>query len=376
MPFPSKQVELYQKLTELLIRYKAGSKLPPERELAKMLGVARMTLRETLDVLVQERRITRKRTGTFVLDRESGELPSLPQKNKNVYVLLPCPDYSVSSGYFSYLVTTECIRGAMKAAIRHGGQVITIPVSRTNDIEKIDRDQLSMLRKGDIVLFVGDWYRMLLPLLVERGCRIGAILPDMEPESEELLRKVANYRIFKRPMLANYLPEVLTDIRQKGKHSPLLFGRDNFSMFVEHPVWNLLEHLQEVQEYIAPGKLKIEFCPNGTSFVEQCAMICECYEKEPFDALIFDAETAPGRTVSLRKLCNLPEDVLIYVRGIELLGTGNDSRKNIFYSKSAFMECSQELTEQLLTIPETENKIYDFKHIITEGETIWKENQY
>ena len=78
MPFPSKQVELYQKLTELLTRYKAGSKLPPERELAKMLGVARMTLRETLDVLVQERRITRKRTGTFVLDHESGELPSVP----------------------------------------------------------------------------------------------------------------------------------------------------------------------------------------------------------------------------------------------------------------------------------------------------------
>ena len=376
MPFPSKQVELYQKLTEVLARYKAGSKLPPERELAKMLGVARMTLRETLDVLVQERRITRKRTGTFVLDRESGELPSIPQKNKNVYVLLPCPDYSAILSDHAYKIATESIRGAMKAAIRYGGQVITIPVSPTNDIEKIDWDQLSMLRKGDIVLFVGDWYRMLLPLLAERGCRIGAILPGLEPETEEQLEKISNYRIFKRPMLANYLPEVLTDIKQRGKHAPLLFGRDNFSMFFEHPVWNLLEHQQEIQEYIAPDKIKIEVCPKKTSFVEQCAMIWECYEKEPFDALIFDAETAPGRTVSLRKLCNLPEDVLIYVRGIELLGTGKDSRKNVFYSKPAFMECSQELTEQLLTMPETGNKIYDFKHIITEGETIWKENQY
>lgn len=373
MPFPSKQVELYQKLTEMLARYKAGSKLPPERELAKMLGVARMTLRETLDVLVQERRITRKRTGTFVLDRESGELPSLPQKNKNVYVLLPCPDYSAILDDYSYKIATESIRGAMKAAIRYGGQVITIPVSPTNDIDKIDWDQLSMLRKGDIVLFVGDWYKILLPLLMERGCRIGAILPEVEKETEILLKQIANYRICQRPMLVNYLPEVLTDLKQRGKHAPLLFGRKGFSMLHDHPEWNLLEHVEEVRKY---GEFRMEICPEETRFVEQCAMICECYEKEPFDALIFDAETAPGRTVSLRKLCNLPEDVLIYVRGIELLGTGNDSRKNIFYSKSAFMECSQELTEQLLTMPETENKIYDFKHIITEGETIWKENQY
>ena len=36
---------------------------------------------------------------------------------------------------------------------------------------------------------------------------------------------------------------------------------------------------------------------------------------------------------------------------------------------------AQELTEELLTTEKTENKIYDFKHIITEGEITWQKSQ-
>lgn len=374
MPFPSKQKMLYDALLAEIQQYTPGKKLPSERDLAKKLGVARMTLRETLNVLVQERKIFRSRKGTFVLDQDSGEIPSVPQKNKNIYVLLPCPDYSAVLDDYSYRIATETIRGSMKTAIRYGGQVITIPVSAANDTEKIDWDLFSVFRKNDIVLFAGVWYKVLLPFLVERGCRIGAIIPEIAPEWKAFLKKTANYRVFQRPMLSNYLPEVLTDLKQKGKHSPLLFGRDGFSMFVDHPEWNIRDHIDDIQEYISPGNLKIEICPKETRFVEQCAMIQELYEKEPFDSLIFDAENHPERSVSLRKLCNLPDEIPIYVRGIELLGGTNDSRKNMFYSRPAYLECSQELTRQLLTLPETENEIFDFKHIIVEGETAWREN--
>lgn len=376
MPFPSKQKILYDRLLkEVLQNSPAGTRLPSERTLAANFRVARMTLRETLNRLAQEKRIIRRRTGTFVLDQETGTLPS-DKKKSNVYILLPCPDFSVSAGYFSYKITTECIRGAMNSAIRYGAQVITIPVSLTNNPEQIDLEQISMLRKSDIVFFVGDWYKMLLPVLVERGCRIGAILPDMDPESEYILTQIENFRIFKRPMLANYLPEVLNDLKEKGKHSPFLFGREGFSMFFEHPAWNIRDHIEEIQRDITPDKLRIKVCPRETRFVEQCAMIQEIYEKQPFDVLIFDAITDPGQPVSLRKLCNLPEDVLIYVRGKNLLGSGNDSRKNICYSRSGFLECSQELTEQLLTCSDRKNIIMDFKHIIIKGENSWKENSF
>ena len=376
MPFPSKQKELYKKLQEELEGYAPGKKLLPERELAQKMGVARMTLRETLNVFVQEHKIIRKRTGTYILDQESGELPSASQKNKNIYILLPCPDYSVSSGYFSYLVTTECIRGAMKAAVRYGSQVITIPVSQTNEPEEIDWNQLSLLKRDNIVLFAGDWYKNLLPVLVERGCRIGAILPQMEEDLEYLLQDAENYLIFKRPMLANYLPEVLSDLKEKDCRKPLLFTREKFSMLFPHPEWNLMNHLEEIRKSFSPGELQFHICENQTSFVEQCAMVQELFEKEPFDALIFDSESELGQTVNLRKLCNLPEDLPIYVRGRDLLGGSSDSRKNMYHSRSAFFECSQELTEQLLTMPKAQNKIFDFKHIITDGETKWRENQY
>ncbi|MBQ9772766.1 MAG: GntR family transcriptional regulator [Lentisphaeria bacterium] len=375
MPFPSKQKKLYEQLLEELQRYPAGSKLPPERILAQQFGVARMTLREPLDRLVREHRIIRKRAGTFILDPESGELPSAPQKNKNIHILLPCPDYSVSSGYFSYLVTTECIRGAMKAAVRYGSQVITIPVSQTNEQEKIDWNQLSLLKRDNIVLFAGDWYKKLLPVLIERGCRVGAILPQMEENLEDLLQDGEDYLIFKRPMLANYLPEVLSDLKEKGCRNPLLFTRKNFSMLFPHPEWNLTDHLEEIRKSFSPGKLQFHACEEQTSFVEQCAKVWEIFEKEPFDALIFDSASELGQAVNLRKLCNLPEDLPIYVRGRDLLGGNTDSRKNLYYSRSGFLECSHDLAEQLLSGELPEKKIFDFKHFIYDGESAWKDNQ-
>ena len=92
------------------------------------------------------------------------------------------------------------------------------------------------------------------------------------------------------------------------------------------------------------------------------------FEKEPFDGLIFDSESDPGCPVSLRELCKLPEDVLIYVRGKNLLGRDEKSRNNLCYSRSCFTECAEELVEYFLSSRVVESGIFDFRHIITEFE--------
>lgn len=59
----------------------AGARLPPERQLAAALGVSRMTLRQALDALAQEGRITRAvggRGGSFVAEpRASVDISNL-----------------------------------------------------------------------------------------------------------------------------------------------------------------------------------------------------------------------------------------------------------------------------------------------------------
>ena len=63
----AKQRQVRAALEELIAGLSAGEPLPVERDLARDLGVARMTLRRAVDVLVQEQRLIRRQgSGTFV----------------------------------------------------------------------------------------------------------------------------------------------------------------------------------------------------------------------------------------------------------------------------------------------------------------------
>ncbi|HEY7045287.1 MAG TPA: GntR family transcriptional regulator [Nocardioidaceae bacterium] len=63
----AKQRQVRERLEQLISTLSPGEPLPVERDLAKDLGVARMTLRRAVDALVLEQRLIRRQgSGTFV----------------------------------------------------------------------------------------------------------------------------------------------------------------------------------------------------------------------------------------------------------------------------------------------------------------------
>ena len=170
MSYPSKQKELYEAVCAELTKYGPGTKLPPEREFASRLGVARETLRSALGRLETEQRIVRNNRGTFIRSSTFRNRSSRP-----VTLLLPCPDYQLRADRSSVYEHQQMLLGAMRTAIRHDTHAVTIPVSETNDPGDINLTQLRSLQENSVVLFSGDWFRNVAAILADRHCRIGAI---------------------------------------------------------------------------------------------------------------------------------------------------------------------------------------------------------
>ena len=66
-PGSAKQRQVREQLDRLIAGLAPGEPLPAERDLARDLGVARMTLRRAVDLLVEDKRLIRRQgSGTFV----------------------------------------------------------------------------------------------------------------------------------------------------------------------------------------------------------------------------------------------------------------------------------------------------------------------
>jgi len=159
---------VYQHLAEQIIRninsgdLTSGDRLPTEHGLAKHLGINRLTVRKSYQVLEDKNLVSRRRgMGTFVSDAQSN------QSDDTIYVLIPHPVH-ITLQLESSLAIRRILYGL---SMENSGNLInTIPVSRKleSTLKHIDWDMLRKIPEGARVFVSSMWYRELLPFLLER----------------------------------------------------------------------------------------------------------------------------------------------------------------------------------------------------------------
>ncbi len=347
MPLPSKQEEIYTYLLNDIRDYYPGAKLPTERLYAQRLGVARQTLRSSLQRLEAEKRITREKSGTYVLDEATGRRPEAKCDRGPVNILLPCPDYTESVNDSSVISHQSLIRGAMRAAVEFGTQVVTIPVSETNDPDNINWNQLAGLRKNDIVLFAGHWFQPLIPLLMERKCRIGCILND----AGHMLNNISDcsdidYIEYRRPDSGS-ISRKIRFLCEKGASSIGCFmasNKINFSDCIDLLFPRLLAEFP----FLRSENLRLTDVMNP--FRRQLDDLKDFCKGKRFDGLIVDMTSFREPYVDLYRELELSPSTLLIVESTVFFDPLNPKRNaNIWVHSQPFAETGFELAKSLLS---------------------------
>ena len=280
MPLPSKQEMIYSYLLEMFQGdIPQNGRLPSEHELAAMIGVARRTLRYTLQRLENEGVIIRTNHGTFL--RKQHKRAEIPP----VTVLIPSPDYHVSSGYWSSYLTQQMTIGAMDGAIKAGTYAVTLPVTINNDPSELDLRQLRHLDQDSMVIINGiEWTPGLIPLLIERRCRCG-VITSREFSIDGFIANKIPISCCTFDKYWSCLANAVEQLAQDGAKKIVYFGRASADIskygkpfFVEACRKLGLEYSED-QYALFDGSL---------SYHHELAQLRELYRKTGFDGLIFD----------------------------------------------------------------------------------------
>lgn len=350
---PSKQKEIYQYLADDIRKfYYPGAKLPNERNYAERLGVARKTLRYSLQRLEEERRIVRRKTGTYVLDEETGRCPQAREASP-ISILLPCPNYTEAANASSVVHIQDVIRGAMRAALEAGTRVVTIPVSENNDRDNINWNQLAGLGKDDIVLLTGAWYYRVIPVLTARKCRIGCIVEQDRIDMLDFSGATNGYLVYIRKNWQGFLTEPIDFLKKSGA------GKIAAFMAMAPDCADLLEKWHKSGS--APN-FTFGITDHLLSFDKQMNALKTFCRNHKFDALILDMNSTSDRHIDLYQELALPLSVKLVINSRSFLGP--HPRPNMFMYYDPYLETGYTLTKSLLsggTNGETrrmENKFY------------------
>lgn len=347
MPLPSKQNEIYATLlNDIRQRYYPGAKLPTERIYAQRLGVARQTLRSSLQRLADEKRIVREKSGTYVLDETTGHRPSMKDNPGPVHVLLPCPNFLEATNDSSIINQQNLILGAMRAAVEYGTQAVTIPVSESNNPDDINWNQLAGLRKNDIVLFTGHWFSRVVPLLVERRCRVGCVL-NTDRGFPEIFESGIDFIEYRRPPLAANLPGIIRFLREQGAGNIACFIASVEPEFYEYTDILYPELLRDFP-FLRGENLGVT---NSLSpFAEQLSELKKFCRDKPLDGLILVINTFKEQYVDLYRELNLPLSAKLIVEDTNFFDPANPKRNaNIRLRTRPFAEAGFDMAKSLLS---------------------------
>lgn len=280
MPLPSKQEMIYTYLLNMFQNdIPQNGRLPSEKDLAARIGVARRTLRYTLERLEMEGWIIRTNHGTF-LRKKYQKKEVLP-----VTVLVPCPDYQTASGYWASFLIHQMILGAMEAAVKAGTYAVTLPVTMNNDPNEVDSRQFNHLDKDSMVMVSGvEWFPQLMQIMKERGFRCGIV--SSEPVQLDDFVKcgtpLCNY------YLKGYWEYLGCGVRQlvaDGARRIVYFGRKStdISKYGKSYFFDACTELgleQDENSYVLSD--------DSLPLHELLSQLKEIYQKTGFDGLIFD----------------------------------------------------------------------------------------
>ena len=280
MPLPSKQEMIYTYLLEMFQGdIPQNGRLPSENELAARIGVARRTLRYTLQRLENEGFIVRTNHGTFLRSKVK------KKEIQPITVLVPCPDYLAATGYWSSFLIHQMLLGAMESAVRAGTYVVTLPITINNNPNDLDLRQFNHLDQDSMVMTHGvEWAPQLLQTLNERGCRCGLVSSRPIPlkEFSRYGTPLFNYH------LSDYwecLGSGVKQLVQDGAHQVVYFGRASTDIS-KHGKAYFMKACRE---------LGLEFSEDSFVLFENnipphklLSMLRDVYQKTRFDGLIFD----------------------------------------------------------------------------------------
>lgn len=288
-----KQKQIYSLLRNRILsgQFPAGSKLPVEKEFCRLLGVARITLREALSDLESESLVERiPRVGTFV------------KKYKPVITFqLSCADF-LTMDLASAEIDRTYMNGILKVAFEKGVSVETMAVSPTNDPEDIQLGSMRHLNSFSRVVVPSIWSRHSFDTLGQTGAKV-CVIDYQDHLEEKYSRNIAGWqwlRLDRRGAVRGCVEE----LAKTGKKRIALVA--GFLKSVpRHPV---LEAYREAVSAASLPEIVAEKNEDAVPFLHRF------WKSTGFDALIlsFGAETCdfPG---SVNEYLRLPENLPVII---------------------------------------------------------------